>query len=159
MLAGLTQKVTVGMKILGIGIEIEPFMSLPKLQLNATQLRTSEVGANCVKNGETVQQFKDSYKNLTHVGYDIGIGGGLGIDLGFFGNYRKTFAATKFPLATQCLVYKTDGPSLGLAYATSVLADHYGSPSYESRRGDIAYEGYISFNCFYAYDNLKKPFF
>lgn len=123
MLAGLRAKFSAGLKILGVGFDVGPFLSLPHFVLNATQLRNSDVGANCEANGDTIQQFKDSFTNLTHVEYDVGIGGGLDIDLGFFGDYPISFASTEIPLATQCLVYKTDGPTKGLADATSVLAD------------------------------------
>jgi hypothetical protein len=123
MLTGLLTKFKAELKILGIGFGVGPFLSLPHFILNATQLQSSQVGADCESTGETVQQFKDSYTNLTRVEYDVGIGGGIDIDLGFFGNWPITIASTEIPLATQCLVYKTDGPTLGLAEATAVLAE------------------------------------
>jgi hypothetical protein len=123
MEAGLKPKFTAGLNILGIGLDVGPFLSLPYFVLNTTQLSSSEFGANCETNGDTVQEFKDSFTNLTHVGYSAGIGGGLDIDLGFFGDWPITFAFYEFPLATQCLVYHTGGSTIGLAEATSVLAD------------------------------------
>lgn len=112
-----------GVKFFGVGLDVGPFLSLPHLTLNATQLPSTEVGANCKAKEETVQQFKDSYKNLTHVQYGVGIGGGIDIDLGWFEDYPITFASKQLDVATQCLVYKSDGPSIGLAYATSALAE------------------------------------
>ena len=96
------------MEVIGIGVGIGPYLSVPYVSLNATQLRTSEHGANCEAKGETVQEFKDSYKNLTHVKYDVGIGGGIEFDFGIFGSPQWTIASKPWPLATQCLVYKSE---------------------------------------------------
>ncbi|KAJ4287705.1 hypothetical protein N0V90_012408 [Kalmusia sp. IMI 367209] len=121
ILAGLQPKFTASLEILDIDVGVGPFLSLPHFVLNATQLHSSNVGANCETNGDTVQEFKDSFTNITHVEYNVGIGGGLEIDI--LGDHQITFASTDYQLATQCLVYKTDGPVAGLAEATSVLAD------------------------------------
>ena len=123
MLAGVKIVFAGGIDILGIGVDLGPFLSLPHLTLNATQLQSSTVGSNCEANGEMIQGFKDSYTNLTHVDYNVGIGGGIDMDFGVFGDYATTFASTEYPLATQCLVYSTGGPSAVLAEATAVAAE------------------------------------
>ena len=123
MTAVVQPKFLAGIEILGIEFGVGPFLNLPHLKLNTTQLQSSNVGADCKANSETAQKFKDSFTNLTLVEYDVGIGGGIDIDLGFFGNYPITFSSTQWPLATQCLVYKSGGPTVGLAVATSVLAE------------------------------------
>jgi hypothetical protein len=119
MLAGLQFRFVGDIEILGVDFELGPFLTLPYLILNATQLSTSNVGSNCEGNGEVVQGFRDSYQNLTHVDYNVGIGGGM--DIGF--GDPITFASTEYPLATQCLVYSTGGPSAVLAEATAVAAE------------------------------------
>lgn len=120
LLAGLKPGFPLTLNLFNVvPIEARPFLSLPNLSMNVTQRRTDQVGANCNETGDTDPRFKDAFKNLTHVQYDVGIGGGVEIPL--IGDI--TFASTSFPLATQCLVYKATGESTGLAVATAVLAE------------------------------------
>ncbi|KAF2255937.1 hypothetical protein BU26DRAFT_598755 [Trematosphaeria pertusa] len=129
LLAGLKTSLPVGLKFLGIdALSIGPFLSLPTFNMNVTQLAAADFGADCEPSNATnsADAFRDAFANLTHVEYNIGIGGGMDLPLWL---PDITFASADFPLATQCLVYQTEGSSTGLALATAVLASITAPPA------------------------------
>ncbi|KAF2115666.1 hypothetical protein BDV96DRAFT_599245 [Lophiotrema nucula] len=125
--AGLTSSLPVGLTILGIEFSIGPKLQLPFLDLNVTQLNSTDVGANCEKGGDTVPKFVEEFHNLTHISYDVGLSVELDIDI--IVEFPITFFATSTNLTTQCMVYQTSGSETGLAFATGVLAAITAPPS------------------------------
>jgi hypothetical protein len=117
LFAGLKHQLPVGLEILKFSQEISPFLSLPNLNMNITQLDSTQVGANCEANGETDIRFQEAFEDVIHVEYNVGIGAGVDFPAPLPG---LNLAETSVPVATQCLVRQTDGP--GLADATAVLA-------------------------------------
>lgn len=133
LLAGLKPRLPFGVTFLKIiKLEAGPFLSLPNLNMKTTQLNTTDKGANCEANGDTADKFKESFKNLTHVAYNVGIGGGLEFP---FPIPDITFASVDIPLETQCLIYQTEGSTTGLALATAALASITAPPPAPSGSG------------------------
>ncbi|KAF2741541.1 hypothetical protein EJ04DRAFT_571612 [Polyplosphaeria fusca] len=118
LLAGLKQSFPFGLSILGFDLTFGPFLSAPNFNLEATQFLSTEVGADCEKNGTTDSKFKEEFTNLTHVQYNVGFAAGIQVPV--IGDI--TIAPTDIPLATQCLVYQTEGAETGLMLATAALA-------------------------------------
>jgi len=61
---------------------------------------TNSTGANCEPNNATDSRFQESFSELTHVVYNVGIGAGIEVPA------TKTLTSTNIPVATQCLVKK-----------------------------------------------------
>ncbi|KAF2122449.1 hypothetical protein BDV96DRAFT_560855 [Lophiotrema nucula] len=123
--AGLKSSLPVGFSLLGFDMDLGPYLLLPNLELSATQLFTNETGANCESTGETDDKFKAQFANLTHVSYNVTVGGGIDFPLGIEIPFGETDLAQ---LATHCLVYQTEGPTTGLALATAALASIIAPP-------------------------------
>ncbi|KAF2707768.1 hypothetical protein K504DRAFT_43393 [Pleomassaria siparia CBS 279.74] len=112
-------------------VAVGAFMSLPNMNVNVTHPNTNVTGADCNEGNNTTtittdDRFKDKFVELTHVVYNVSIGAGIAFDVPFLND--KTFLGNHIDVATQCLVYQTEGTSVGLTVATAVLASITATP-------------------------------
>ncbi|KAF1851563.1 uncharacterized protein K460DRAFT_413105 [Cucurbitaria berberidis CBS 394.84] len=128
--ARLRPKITVGLSFLGASLEGGPYVSLPEIKMNVTQLATDKFGADCNTQGKTDVKFKDAFKNLTHVDYGIGLAAGFGVQVGLLPFSTELLSPT-LTHTTQCLAYQTAGTQTGLVIAKDVLESmtHKPTPS------------------------------
>lgn len=122
LVADLQTSISFGITIGIINIAAGPFIKLPRFNMSVSQFTTNKVGANCEPDGDTVDEFKDTYQNLTHVEYNVGIAAGLKAGAGFLYNKQIVLAEKGVSLATQCLVWQSEGTATQFAPATEVLA-------------------------------------
>ncbi|KAF1993496.1 hypothetical protein P154DRAFT_582733 [Amniculicola lignicola CBS 123094] len=122
--AGLRPFLPIGMSFFDGDLQIlgGPFMDLPFINTTITQLATSEVNANCeTGKGLGSDGFKNTFKNLTHIQADIGMGVGFEfeaiVDNPLVPNvhYDYQIWSTATPLATACYAW---GKETGMAVAT-----------------------------------------
>ncbi|KAF2185913.1 hypothetical protein K469DRAFT_687727 [Zopfia rhizophila CBS 207.26] len=122
LVAGLKPYIPIGIDFIElVQLRGGPTLTLPNINTTVTQLASGRVGANCEKDGETDVKFKDAFKNLTHVEYNIGLGAGLQLELGSLG-FDVDLFTKQIPLAIQCLAFQTEGTTTGLTFATAALA-------------------------------------
>lgn len=103
-------------------------MELPRLNLTASQRGTNDTGANCETDGDTAEEFQNAFQNLTHVQYNVGMVAGLEAEVAFW-DFKTDLLSTQFPVATQCLVWQSEGTSAQFTPATAVLASMTAPPS------------------------------
>lgn len=128
IVGGLKPKITAGLEFLGVGFRGGPYVSLPQVNMTATQMSTDDVGANCTAGSDSDVMFKDAFQNLTHVDYSLGIAAGLGLELGLL-DLSEDLWSKSLINATQCLAYQTSGPTKGLAFAVDVLESMTHTPT------------------------------
>ncbi|KAF2829162.1 hypothetical protein CC86DRAFT_436938 [Ophiobolus disseminans] len=133
--AGLRPKITAGLKLLGLGFNDGPYMSLPTVNMTVWQMGTDKVGADYKSSGATDNKFKDAFKNLTHVDYGLGIAADLALNLAPWHTSRDLWQSTLMN-ATQCLAYQSAGKTLGLTAATGVLEEMVRPSASPGARGD-----------------------
>ncbi|KAH7120974.1 hypothetical protein B0J11DRAFT_616386 [Dendryphion nanum] len=133
---GLRPKIVAKLDLIGVAkVEGGPYFTLPEITLNAKQLGSDKVGANCEAGGATHEKFKDAFKNLTQVEYGVALAAGFGLGLDVLGLsvmskskdvWKPGDLATK---TTQCLAYEKTGTASGFALATSVLQKMTSTPT------------------------------
>jgi hypothetical protein len=120
-----------------------PYISLPTVTMNVTQMTTESVGANCEASGDTDVRFTDAYENLMHVDYSLGIDAGLHMGIDLIGIEAVEFSvpvwSTTLLAATQCFAYQTTGSTTGLAYATDVLMSMTHTPKPSTDAGKTSH--------------------
>jgi hypothetical protein len=128
-----------------------PYISLPTVTMNVSQMTTGNVGANCEASGDTDVRFTDAYENLTHVDYSLGIDAGLQMGIDLIGIEAVGFSvpvwSTTLLAATQCFAYQTTGSTTGLAFATDVLMSmtHTPTPSIDAGKTSDAMHQFSRF--------------
>jgi len=125
--AGVRTSITLGFTLGKTDIAAGPYMDLPRFNMTANQLATDDVGANCEENGDTDVKFKDAFQNLTHVQYNVGLAAGVKADVGLW-RPSKGLLSTQIPVATQCLVWQSEGSTKQFAPATAVLESMMAPP-------------------------------
>ncbi|KAF2001105.1 hypothetical protein P154DRAFT_575483 [Amniculicola lignicola CBS 123094] len=107
MEVGLRPRIVAGLSLDNLpDFNAGPYLTLPSVKINVTQLATNDVGANCESGGDSDIKFEDAFQNLTHVNYSLNIAAGLGMDVGIIPLSKDLFDIELLG-TTHCLVYQT----------------------------------------------------